>query len=176
MKKILLALLVLIAALNARSQNPVKEDYKAIKTVLRTFMKCLTHKDSLTFYNLFHTDPVVWVGVTQSKTFAEEIKRDSTAENTFKANYKAFYRFFHDKPIEEKFYNIQINTDGYIASVTFDYSFWQDGKKINWGKESWAMIKTKNQWKITSVVFSSEEEAIRAEPKNKKRKNQIPGS
>jgi hypothetical protein len=89
---------------------------------------------------------------------------DSTSKDNFRANYKAFYRHFYDKSVDEKFYNIQILDDGYIASVIFNYSFWEKGKKTNWGKESWAMIKTNGQWKITAVIFSSESEHVNPEP------------
>ncbi len=126
-------------------------------------MKCLVEKDSTKFYSLFHTDPVVWVGVTHQKTFADELKKDPKAIDTFKSNYKSFYRYFYDKEIEEKFYNIKILENGYISTILFDYSFWLKGTKTNWGKESWALVKTNGQWKITSVIFSTEDEVISPE-------------
>jgi hypothetical protein len=166
MKRHICTLIILLLTQSAFSQT--KNNKKEIHSVLTTFMECLVKKDSTRFYSLFHTDPVVWVGITQQKTYADELKKDSTAKDNFKANYKSFYRHFYDKEIEEKFYNIQILEDGYIASLLFDYSFWEKGKKTNWGKESWAMIKTNGQWKITSVVFSTEDEAINPELKSKK--------
>lgn len=145
-----------------------KTDNKAeIRKVLTIFMECLVKKDSTKFYHLFHKDPVVWVGVTQQKSHEDELKKDSTTKDYFSATYKEFYRNFYNAPIEEKFSDVHILTDGYIASVTFDYNFWYKNKKLNWGKESWALIKTNNQWKITSVIFSIEYEAINPEPKRK---------
>jgi hypothetical protein len=38
-------------------------------------------------------------------------------------------------------------------------------QKENWGKESWGLVKIKNQWKITSVIFSMDYEKINPEPK-----------
>lgn len=130
-------------------------------------MECLLKKDSVKFYTLFHKDPVVWVGVTQEKSLLEELKKDSTTKDIFSDSYKQFYISFFKNEIEEKFYNVQIVEDGYIASVIFDYSFWYKKKKLNWGKESWGLIKTNGEWKITSVIFSIEYEAINPEPKNK---------
>jgi hypothetical protein len=168
MRRQIITLIILLLTQSAFSQTKNKNDKKEIHKVLNTFMECLVKKDSIKFYNLFHTDPVVWVGVTQQKTYADELKKESTAKDNFKANYKSFYRHFYSKEIEEKFYNIQIHEDGYIASIIFDYSFWEKGKKSNWGKESWAMIKTNGQWKITSVLFSTEDETINPEPKLKR--------
>ena len=159
---------IILLSLTAFGQTKRENNKQEIKKVLNTFMECLVKKDSVKFYSLFHSDPIVWVGVTQKMTFANELKNDSTATDNFKANYKAFYRHFYNKEIEEKFYNIKILEGNYIASVIFDYSFWDKGKKTNWGKESWAMIKTNGQWKITSVIFSTEDEAIIPEPKNRK--------
>ena len=163
----ILPLLVVLLALSAFSQTRKTTNKEEIKKVLNTFMECLVQKDSTKFYSLFHNDPIVWVGVMQQKTYENELKKNSNAKDNFKANYKSFYRHFYSKEIEEKFYNIQILEDGYIASVAFDYSFLENKKKSNWGKESWAMIKTNGQWKITSVIFSSEDETINPEPKKK---------
>lgn len=160
----------LVILLTQSTFSQTRTDKQQIQKVLNTFMDCLVMKDSAKFYSLFHTDPVVWVGVTHQKTHAAELKKDSTVQDNFRANYKSFYRYFYDKSVEEKFYNIQILENGYIASVMFDYSFWGNGKKENWGKESWGLIKTNGQWKITSVIFSSEDEAINPEPQTKKHK------
>jgi len=49
---------------------------------------------------------------------------------------------------KKKFYNIKIDNDESIATVSFDYSFWEKGQKMNWGKESWHLVKIKDSWKI----------------------------
>lgn len=171
--KNMITVLVILLTQMTFSQAKANNNKKEIKKVLNTFMECLVKKDSVKFYSLFYTDPVVWVGVEHQKTFAESLKKDSAAKDNYKSDYKSFYRYFYTKEIEEKFYNIQILENGYIATVLFDYSFWNKGKKSNWGKESWALIKTSGLWKITSVIFSSEDEAINPESKIKKHKKQI---
>lgn len=172
MTRLFSTIFILLFFQSVFSQQKKIDDKQEIHKILNSFMECLVQKDSTKFYSLFHKDPIVWVGVTHQKTYAEELKKDSTAKDNFRANYKTFYRYFYDKAIEEKFYNIQILENGYIATVMFDYSFWENGKKLNWGKESWAMIKINNQWKITSVIFSTEDEAINHEPKNRKNKSE----
>lgn len=148
----------------AFSQDRQSSSQKEIKQVMKTFMNCIIHKDSNTFYSLFHNEPVVWAGVFRDATQANRLKRDSTKKDHFSGDYKSFYRSIADDGSEEeKFYNIQICTDGNIASVTFDYSYWEKKIKVNWGKESWGLVRTNNQWKITSVIFSYESEAINKE-------------
>jgi hypothetical protein len=166
MKRLFLFFTISLIAIPTFSQNDKTSDEKQIKQVQNIFMECLVKKDSIKFYNLFHKDPIVWIGVTKEKSHLEELKKESTEKDYFSGNYKQFYRSISNEGTnEEKFYNVNIIEDGYIASVTFNYSFWEDNKKQNWGKESWGMIKTNGEWKITSVLFSLEYENINPEPK-----------
>jgi hypothetical protein len=164
MKKFLSLIILVSAAHVAYSQQSTEK--AQVQKVLNTFMNCVVKKDSAAFYPLFHKDPVVWVGVIQEKTHQQDLKKNPKAGDLFYSDYRSFIRSVYDaSKYEEKFYNVKINEDGFIASVTFDYSFWIDGKKQNWGSESWGLIKTKGEWKITSVIFSVEEESISPEPK-----------
>jgi hypothetical protein len=164
-------LIILIATFTiscAFGQNKGKTDKADIKQVINTFMTCIVKKNSIKFYNLFNSDPVVWVGVFKGKTQQERISKDSKKLNYFTSNYKSFYRSISDLGTdEEKFYNIKIDNDESIATVSFDYSFWEKNKKINWGKESWHLVKIKDEWKITGVIFSIDFEKVNPEPKKK---------
>lgn len=142
-----------------------------IHKVIENFMDCITHYDSVKFYNLFHSDPVTWVGVFHDASQVEEMKQDSTwKRNYFNTNYKSFYRSLSKNgQDEEKFYNIQILRNEVLATVMFDYSFWHQGKKLNWGKETWSLIKADGTWKITNVIFSLEMENVKQEPQIKNR-------
>ena len=173
MTRLILTFIVVLLTKPAFSQKKKDNNKQEIQKVLNAFMECLVQKDSTKFYSLFHSEPDVWVGITHQKLYADKLNKDSTAKDNFKRNYKSFYRHFYTKKVQENFYNVQIPENGYIATVMFDYSFWEKEKKTNWRKESWAMIKTNGQWKITSVIFSSEDEAINSEPKIKKRNDQI---
>lgn len=51
--------------------------------------------------------------------------------------------------------NLQIRSDGTIATVTFDFRFLIDGKEQNRGSESWQLIKGGEGWRIVSIVYSS---------------------
>lgn len=57
-------------------------------------------------------------------------------------------------PVEERFYNVRIHSNGSIGTVYFDFEFVEDGKVTNQGAESWHMVKTEQGWKISSMVFS----------------------
>ena len=172
MKKELISIVLIVLSQTIFGQINAYTNKKEIQQVLTSFMQCLVKKDSIKFYDLFHTEPVVWKGITHKRTFDNELKNDSNAKDNFKSNYKSFYRHFYNKQIEEKFYDIQILENGYIASVSFKYSFWENGKKTNWGMENWGLIKADGQWKITSVIFSTEDDEINPEPRIPTLRNQ----
>lgn len=138
---------------------------KEITQVMHDFMRAIINKDSTAFYSLFHAEPIAWVGTYKDRTQATRLQKNSKAKSYFTDDYKNFIRgIISDKgSCEEKFYNTRIVCDESIASLSFDYSFWFDGKKSNWGKESWGLVKVNGAWKITSVLFSMEFENISPE-------------
>ncbi|GAA0536506.1 nuclear transport factor 2 family protein [Chitinophaga japonensis] len=168
MKKIFLTIgfcFLVFNALYAQDKPELDEDRIALNEVLNTFMNSLKTKDSVSLYNLFYEGNVTWVGVYKEKTQRRRLEKDSSALDYKVADYKTWFRSTTKGSIkEEKFYNVDIDTDGSIASVTFDFSFWAGGKKGLWGKESWGLVKINNEWKITSVIFSMEQENISPEP------------
>ncbi|WP_223606467.1 nuclear transport factor 2 family protein [Chryseobacterium sp. OSA05B] len=168
MNNILLTLSIFLLGFNLTySQNKTEtEKHKVeLRKVLDTFMSSLKAKDSTSLYNLFYDGPVTWVGVYKDKTQQKRIEKDPKSSDHKLADYKSWFRSTTKGSVkEEKFSNVNIDTDGSIASVTFDFSFWAGGKKGLWGKESWGLVKIKNEWKITSVIFSMEQESISPEP------------
>jgi hypothetical protein len=60
---------------------------------------------------------------------------------------------------EEKFSDVRIDTDGEIASVSFDYIY-HSGEKAkgekatNGDREKWLLVRTEQEWKITSVAHT----------------------
>lgn len=165
MKKIIVLLIVKsFWAQYAFCQSASNPEREKINLILTEFMKCIETKDSIKMYSLFHKGPVTWVGVYKEATQKELQKRDKTAKNYEVSDYKTWFRKMATAPIRrEDFHNIQILEDGSIASVTFDYSFWRDNEKRNWGKEFWHLIKENDEWKIASVIFSIELETYKPE-------------
>lgn len=171
MKKTLLAFALLFFSANllqAQTTNSTTEHQTAITKVLQSFMHCMTTKDSTTFYNLFYDGPVAWVGVYQTATQQKRSNSNPGIADHKLSDYKSWFRsIIQGSPKEEKFYNVQINTDGHVAAVTFDFSYWAGGKKGIWGKETWGMVRINNEWKITSVLFSIQQENIVSEPERR---------
>lgn len=140
---------------------------KELKKIVEDFRSSIIEKDSVKFYRLFHEAPVVWIGVDKEKSHQHFLSKNKNLKNNFfKDSPAGFIRGIVSEPgeEEEKFDNVKIEGDERIAAITFDYSYWSNKKKQNWGKESWALIRANGQWKITSVLFSVEMENIAPEP------------
>jgi hypothetical protein len=153
------------SVLSAQNSSSADKDRDALNKVLHTFMNSLKTKDSTSLYNLFYEGHVTWIGVYKEKTQAKRSQNSPNILDYKTSDYKTWFRTTTQGATkEEKFYNVNIDTDGSIASVTFDFSFWAGGRKGLWGKESWGLIKINNEWKITSVIFSMEQENISPEP------------
>lgn len=167
MKHLVVLLVALILTIDASSKEK-KSLHPEIMQMIETFKDCMKHKDSVKFFSLFSDETATWYGVFGPITQADRVKKEASKKNYFTTTYKKFYRSVpEDGSDEEKFYNINIHEDSNIASVTFDYSYWSKGQKINWGKESWGLVRINGEWKISSVIFSLEMEDVIAEKRGK---------
>ncbi|TIK68805.1 nuclear transport factor 2 family protein [Stenotrophomonas maltophilia] len=150
------AWLPVIAAQNAPA------DVKAIEQVVESFRTSLINKDKPTYMSLFFSDKpedIGWQFVSEDarlqdirKAKPDAIKARQIPANNFIARIDGTVA--PPKLKEETFSNTKIETDGDVASVSFDYSFHDDGVKTNWGREMWQLVRTEQGWKIFSVIYS----------------------
>ncbi|MEC4048505.1 nuclear transport factor 2 family protein [Flavobacterium sp. SUN046] len=166
MKKQLILGLALLA-ISSSAQSKKSTDKDEINKKVKLFMDCIIKKDTVQFYSLFNSEPTVFKGVFKEKSQKDGVRKNPSKFISFiSTSYKDFYSSISDNGAnQEKFNNIKIDEDGYVASLSFDYSFWNMKKKINWGKEIWSMIKVNGKWQITSIIFSLEFEDVVPEPK-----------
>jgi hypothetical protein len=140
--------------------NP--KSINAIDTVIEQFRVAIIKKDKPTYMSLFFSDKpedIGWQFVSEDVRL-EKIRKDKP--NAIKARKIPSNNFLSliDEAVsttesrEETISNVKIDTDGEIASVGFDYVFLANGKKTNWGKEYWQMVRVESGWKIFSVVYT----------------------
>lgn len=156
MKKILLWAVLVLLTYPALAQTQTDQEKQQIQAVVETFRKSIINKDSASFNQLFLYDSIPWLGITDDKSMAFVKKYYPDKKALDPSSYKDFIKFIVTTKgkVEEKFFNVKIENDPLIASVTFDYSLWVDDKPQNWGKESWELIKVDGKWKIFFVSYS----------------------
>lgn len=163
-----LAAMLAIGAFIAFSQPSfaatIQENRDQIQNVVATFRDSIIKKDASTFMKLFLKRDIPWIGVATDKSLA----RVGASRNDPKApapekllpdtNPQEYIDWVaqNKAPIEETFENVRIDTDGDVAQVWFDYNFYNSGCKEAMGKEAWQLVKTRDGWKISSVIFSAE--------------------
>ncbi|WP_331250485.1 nuclear transport factor 2 family protein [Stenotrophomonas maltophilia] len=155
-------LFCLLACLPVHARQNAAADVQAIEQVVEAFRLSLLNKDKPSYMRLFFSDrpeDIGWQFVSEDVRL-QDIRR--IKPDAIKARKMPSQNFIglidqavaSPEPMEEQFANMKIETDGDVASVSFDYSFHADGVKTNWRKEMWQLVRTEQGWKIFSVVYS----------------------
>lgn len=152
---LILAILCLAVPAQAASRAP-EADVAAIRQVVEQFRTAIIARDGDTLRSLFLQDHDSWLSVADEQTWAAAKASKPGARKIEPSSWKQFADFVQGarKPVEERFYNVRIDTNGAVASVWFDFDFLVDGKMVNRGSESWQMVRTDEGWKISSMLYS----------------------
>lgn len=131
-------------------------DVAAIRQVVQQFQDALAARDGKTIGSLFLQDHDSWLAVFDDEAWNEVKARHPDAHKVISSSWRRFADYVQHaaKPIEERFYNVRIETNGAVASVYFDFDFLADGKLNNRGSETWQMVHAEDGWKIGSMLYS----------------------
>ncbi len=156
MKKLFL-LVLLTLLINGYSYGQEKsKDKIQLKELIKEFEESILQKDSLRFKKIFLDDQVQFIGIMSKKT-EWSIKKDYAEFEGVAVStcHKFIFEICQsEKKQAENFYDIIIDTDGSIATISFDYSFSAAAKMIQWGHEKWNLVKMGDEWLITDVIYS----------------------
>ena len=136
-------------------------DQIELESITEEFMRCIKERDKESFLDLFYDENTPWLGKFEPKSEKITIDQNPDAINSkgiFDISKIEFIDMIIGAPenvvIEEKFSNLQVDTDGWIASVNFDYEMLMNDQITNTGREFWHFVKTNGGWKISSVIYS----------------------
>ena len=155
--------LLLVAATAACFSMPAQAadsgpaaDVAGIRQVVEKFQAAIIAHDGKTLGGLFLQDHDSWLSVLDDATYADVKKRHPEARKVMRSTWKEFADDIQKgtKPVEERFYNVRIDTNGAVGSVYFDFDFVSDGKVTNRGSETWQMVRAEDGWKISSMLYS----------------------
>jgi len=142
-------------------------EHKGIKAVIHAFEQSIQNKDKSRFLNLFVdvSSPMIAVvseeGLEVRRALVEKYNKEQNKNMEVTRTWVTSPKEMIDRIVSsddssrEEFDNINIISDGNIANVYFDYVYYKNNKKLNWGNESWQMVQTVTGWKISSIVFST---------------------
>jgi len=143
------------APVHAADSGPAA-DVAGIRQVVEQFQAAIIAHDGKTLGSLFLQDHDSWLSVADDATYADVKKRHPDAKKIMRSSWKEFADDIRKstKAVEERFYNVRIDTNGAVGSVYFDFDFIQDGKVNNRGSETWQMVRAEDGWKISSMLYS----------------------
>jgi hypothetical protein len=138
------------------ADDPHAADVAAINQVVEQFKAAIIAHDGKALGSLFLQDHDSWLSVADEPTWAAVKARHPDARKVLPDSWKKFANFIQTapKPVEERFYNVHIDTNGAVASVWFDFDFLIDGQVTNRGSETWQLVPAEDGWKISSMLFS----------------------
>jgi hypothetical protein len=145
------------AAVIEYTRDQARQD---IRGVIEAFRTAIIDKDKPKFLALFPaTGPVTWQNVIGDDKLRQLRLDKPQASKAARIADKTHLSFIDgivgdEASKAETFDNIRIDTDGEIASVTFDYRFLSDGRETNRGREAWHLVRTDAGWQIVSVIWS----------------------
>jgi opacity protein-like surface antigen len=158
MKTLLLAalgFLLLAGSAHAATADAAASEAQ-IKLVIDSFQSAIIKKDKAALSALFLPANNSWIAVPTEATYRVVHGKHPKARRFMPGSYTEFVDFVAASPerMEEKFSNVNIETDGAVASVYFDFVFLSNGEQQNHGSETWQLINTGSGWKINALVYS----------------------
>ena len=124
--------------------------------MITRFQTAIIKKDKATLKELFLPTNNSWIAVPTEATYRIVHAKHPKAQRFMPGSYTEFADFIakSSEPMEEKFSNVKIDSDGAVASVYFDFIFLSNDKPQNHGSETWQLINTGSGWKINALIYS----------------------
>ncbi|MCS0582610.1 nuclear transport factor 2 family protein [Massilia pinisoli] len=131
-------------------------DVAAIRQVVQQFQTAIVARDGKALGVLFVPQGGAWLSTLDERTYAAAKARNPAARRMMPSTWQKFADFVQHaaKPVEERFHDVRIDTNGTVASVWFDFDFLVDGKVTNQGSETWQLVRTDDGWKINAMLYS----------------------
>lgn len=124
-----------------------------VREVVERFRAAIVGRDGASLRALFLPQGGAWLSVDRRAAPAGGAVSLELEPGSFEAFARSIEQTARRQ--EEVFTDVDIRTDGAVASVDFDFVYAVDGKPVNRGLEAWHLAKTDAGWKIVSLVYSS---------------------
>jgi hypothetical protein len=144
-------------AASAASKEDDTQAATEIGKVVETFKAAIIAHDGQGLKALFLPDQGNWLSVMHEGLYQKVHALHPDRSRVEHSNYAEFADFVtaSKTPVEERFYDVRVESNGTIGMVYFDFDFLDDGKVRNRGSETWQLIKTDGGWKIAAMLYSS---------------------
>jgi ketosteroid isomerase-like protein len=128
-----------------------------IENLMGAFHQAVASHDGARVSSMFIDDGSTWFNVLSDAAYARLRARNPAVLKVRHSSFQEFAKFVSNShaALSPQHSNVQIHTDGTIASVYFNFVFVIDDKPENQGSETWQLVKTTDGWKIAAITYSS---------------------
>ncbi len=146
------------AAPQHTAQAATAADTVDVQHVMDAFHQAVVSHDGERIRSLFLPDGSTWLNVLTDDAYARAKAAKPDVAKVRVSNFRDFATFVSTthSSLDPRHSNIQIHSDGTIASVYFDFVFLIDGKDENHGSETWQLVKGAQGWRIAAITYSSD--------------------
>jgi len=165
---LLFALAILIGTVSfAQSSMPAESNMAVsasaasdtidVQHVIDAYHEAVLTHDGSRLASLFLPQGSLWLNVLSDDTYARAKAKKPDALKVRVGSVADFAKLVSTSKasFNPTHTNLQINSDGTIASVYFDFVFLTDGKAQNRGSETWVLVKGADGWRIAAITYSS---------------------
>ena len=133
------------------------DDTSTVDHLIAAYHQAVLTHDGARLSALFMPEGTAWFSVLTDAGLARARARKPSAARLRPGTVKDFVAMVSTSKarLDPEHDNLQIRSDGAVATVTFDFRFLIDGKEQNRGAESWQLVKGDEGWRIGSIVYSS---------------------
>jgi ketosteroid isomerase-like protein len=128
-----------------------------IEHLMGDFHQAVAAHDGARVSSMFIDEGSTWFNVLSDSAYARLRAKNPAVSKVRHSSFQEFAKFVSSShaALDPQHSNVQIHTDGTIASVYFNYVFLIDGKPENQGSETWQLVKASDGWKIAAITYSS---------------------
>ena len=148
-------------ALSAEGKSAVsasiESDTVDIEHVMDAYHEAVITHDGSRLVQLFIPQGSMWLNVLSDDAYAQAKAKSPGAVKVRVGSVTDFAKVVSTSKasFNPTHTHVQVNSDGTIASVYFDFVFLIDGKEQNRGSETWVLVKGGNGWRIAAITYSS---------------------
>jgi ketosteroid isomerase-like protein len=145
------------AGLSSPATAEIEQATAEIENLMGAFHQAVASHDGARVSSMFIDDGSTWFNVLSDAAYARLRAKNPTVLKVRHSSFQEFAKFVSSShaALDPQHSNIQIHTDGTIASVYFNFVFVIDGKPENQGSETWQLVKASDGWKIVAITYSS---------------------
>jgi hypothetical protein len=147
----------LLAESNKGVTDSTASDSVDVQHVIDAYHEAVLAHDGSRLAHLFIPQGSMWLNVLSDDAYARAKAKSPDAVKIRVGSYTDFAKVVSTSKagFNPTHTHLQVNSDGTIASVYFDFVFLVDGKEQNRGSETWVLVKGIDGWRIAAITYSS---------------------